>query len=177
MATFKDRIVGAALLNSDIYEEVEADTGALKQAMLVVVLSSIAAGIGVGAVAKGGFSGVVVGLVTALGGWLIWAFLTYIIGAKLLPEAGTRADLGQLLRTIGSSSAPGLLRIFGLIPGFTSPVFFISSLWMFAAMVVAVRQALDYASTLRAVGVCLIGWLFQILLFGAVYYVTGPHAL
>ena len=35
---------------------------------------------------------------------------------------------------------------------------------MLVAMVIAVRQALDYTSTLRAVGVCLIGWLVQVVI-------------
>ena len=46
MASLVDRMIRAAKLDSHLYEEVEADTGAMGQAMLVVVLSSIAAGIG-----------------------------------------------------------------------------------------------------------------------------------
>ena len=78
-----------------------------------------------GAVGKAGVSGAIVGLVTALAGWFIWAFLVYIIGTKLLPEKETSSDMGELLRTIGFSSAPGLVRVFGLIPGLTGIVFFV----------------------------------------------------
>lgn len=177
MASFKDRIIGAAMFKTEVYEEVEADKGATGQAIWVVIISSIAAGIGVGAIGRGGVSGVVVGIVTALAGWFIWAFLTYLIGAKMLPEPGTKADMGQMLRTIGFSSSPGLIRILGVIPGLGSVIFFVSSVWMFAAMVVAVRQALDYTSTLRAGGVCLLGWLIQVLLFGAVYFIAGQRAM
>jgi hypothetical protein len=35
----------------------------------------------------------------------------------------------------------------------------VSRAWMLLAMVVAVRQALDYTSTGRAIAVCLVGWL------------------
>lgn len=177
MASFARRMTGAALMRAEIYEEVEADKSAMGQAVTVVLLSSVAAGIGLGAVTKGGVAGIIVGLLTALAGWLIWAFLTYIIGTRLMADVDTRSDMGELLRTIGFSSSPGLLRIFGVIPGLTGIVFFISSVWMFVAMVVAVRQALDYKSTLRAVGVCFIGWLVQVLLFVVVFALTGRQAL
>ena len=104
--------------------------------------------------------------IVALVGWYIWAYLTYFIGTKLLPEAQTTADHGELLRTIGFSSSPGLIRILGIIPGLTNLVFTVAGIWMLIAMVIAVRQALDYTSTLRAVGVCLIGWIIQIIFLG-----------
>jgi hypothetical protein len=56
------------------------------------------------------------GTLAALLGWLIWAFLTWLIGTKLLPEASTEADIGQLMRTIGFASAPGILRVLGSSP-------------------------------------------------------------
>jgi hypothetical protein len=95
----------------------------------------------------------------------VWAGLTYLIGAKLFPEANTKTDLGEVLRTIGFASAPGVVRAFGVIPGITEGVFLAASVWMLAAMVVAVRQALDYKSTARAVGVCVLGWLIQATVF------------
>jgi hypothetical protein len=162
MTTFGDRIIRAAKLDAQLYEEVEADTGAMGQAMGVVVLSSMAAG--VGSVAIGGFGGILVGTIAALIGWYVWAYLTYFIGTKFLPEPQTEADLGELLRTIGFSSSPGLIRVFGIIPGLAGPLFLVASIWMLVAMVIAVRQALDYESTSRAVGVCVIGWIVQLLI-------------
>ncbi len=162
MADFKDRMIRAARLDASVYEEVEADKTALGQAMGVVVLSSIAAGIG--AIFQLGLTGIIFSIIGALVGWYIWAFLTYWIGTKLLPQPQTKADLGQLLRTIGFSSSPGLIRILGIIPGLLSIVFFVASVWMLIAMVVAVRQALDYTSTGRAVLVCAIGWIIQVLI-------------
>lgn len=159
MAHLKDRMIRAAKLDVDLYEEVEADQGALHQAMLVVVLSSVAAGIG--SFGQGGLGGVLIGTIAAIAGWYIWAYLTYFIGTRLLPEPQTKADHGELLRTIGFSSAPGLIRVLGIIPWLTEIVFHIASIWMLVAMVIAMRQALDYESTWRAVGVCVIGWIVQ----------------
>ena len=163
MTNFLDRMLRAAKLDVNLYEEVEADTGAMRQAMGVVVLSSIAAGIG--SISTGGLGGILMGTIAALIGWFVWAFLTYYIGTKFLPEPQTRADLGELLRTIGFSSSPGLIRVLGIIPGLGGVVFIVASIWMLVAMVIAVRQALDYESTLRAVGVCVIGWIIQALIF------------
>ena len=161
MASMVDRMVRAAKLDPQLYEEVEADKTALGQAMGVVVLASIAGGVGSGRL--GGLTGFFIGTVGALIAWFIWAALTYLIGTRILPERNTRADLGELLRTIGFASSPGLLRVLGLIPGVTGIVFLISGVWMLIAMIIAVRQALDYRSTLRAVGVCVIGWIVQVV--------------
>ncbi len=157
MANIQDRIIRAAKLDAQLYEEVEADREATGQAMAVVVMSALAAGIG--SMESGGPIGLVGGTIVALAGWFIWAFLTYFIGTRLLPEPQTQADYGELLRTIGFASAPGLIRVFGIIPGVAPLLFLVAAIWMLVAMVIAVRQALDYTSTLRAVGVCLIGWL------------------
>ena len=156
-------MIRAAKLDVNLYVEVEADKAAMGQAMGVVVLSSLAAGIG--SISMGVINLIVITIV-ALVGWYIWAYLTYFIGTKLLPEAQTTADHGELLRTIGFSSSPGLIRILGIIPGLTNLVFTVAGIWMLIAMVIAVRQALDYTSTLRAVGVCLIGWIIQIIFLG-----------
>ncbi|MCJ7641858.1 MAG: hypothetical protein MUO29_08205, partial [Desulfobacterales bacterium] len=155
MSTLIDRMVRASKLDARLYEEVETDRGAMGQATGVVVLSSVAAGIG--SVGEGGLTGILLGAVFALIGWSVWAYLTYLIGTKVLPEPETKADPGELLRTIGFSSSPGLIRVLGIIPGLAGIVFIGASVWMLVAMVIAVREALDYRSTLRAIGVCVIG--------------------
>ncbi|MBO1224641.1 MAG: YIP1 family protein [Candidatus Scalindua sediminis] len=173
MGNFINRIIRAAKLDAHLYEEVEADKSAMRQAMLVVVFSGVAAGLG--NISKGGLSGVLLGTIVALAGWYIWAFLIYLIGTKLLPEPQTRSDIGELLRTIGFSSSPGLIRVLGVIPGLEGGVFFmVASIWMLVAMVIAVRQALDYTGTMRAVAVCVIGWIVQVLFIMILFYLfTG----
>lgn len=174
MSNFVGRIIRAAKLDVRLYEEVEADRGALGQALGVVVLSSVAAGLG--SMARGGLGGIFIGAILALIGWYIWAYLTYLIGTKLLPEPQTSANFGELLRTIGFSSSPGLIRLLGIIPGLRGLVFFGASIWMLVAMIIAVRQALDYKSTWRAVGVCLIGWIIQGLILGPLFAILAGSA-
>ena len=171
MADFGNRIIRAAKLDAALYEEVEADKSALGQAMSVVVLSSIAAGIG--SAPKAGLFGMLMGVVAALVGWYIWAYMTYFIGTRLLAEPQTKADHGELLRTIGFSSSPGLIRVLGIIPVMRNIVFPIAAIWMLVAMIIAVRQALDYSSTLRAIGVCAIGWIVQIVMFVLLFSIFG----
>ena len=173
-ATFKDRIIRSAKMDVQVYEEVEADPKASGQAMLVVILSSIAAGIG--SFEKGGVSGIFVIGIADIVGWFIWAYITYFVGTKILPEPQTSSNPGELLRTIGFSRSPGLIRVFGIIPGLVGIVFLASSVWMLVTMVIAVRQALDYRSTLRAVGVCIIGWLIQIVILFLVFLIFGKVA-
>ena len=170
MASFTDRMIRAAK-DVNLYEEVEADKGAMQQAMGVVIISSVAAGIGT--IAMTGIKGLFLGTIVALVGWFIWAFLTFFIGTRLLPEPQTKADYGELLRTIGFSSSPGVLRVLGIIPMLGPIVNFIVGIWMLVAMVIAVRQALDYKSTWRAVGVCLIGWIVQIAIFALFFGLLG----
>jgi len=171
MSNMMNRIIRASKLDVHLYEEVEADTGALGQAMGVVVLSSIAAGIG--GISQAGPSGILMGTIGALAGWVVWAYLTYFIGTKILPEPQTKSHPTELLRTIGFSSSPGFIRLLGIIPGLMGIVFFVASIWMMVAMVIAVRQALDYKSTFRAIGVCLIGWIIQLVILALLFSIAG----
>ena len=165
------RMLRAAILEATLYEEVKADTQATGQATGVVVLSSLAAGLG--CLTNGGSIGFVLMTMMAGMSWYVWAYMTYFIGAKLLPAPQTHATSRTCLRTIGFASAPGVLRLVGIIPEWTGMVFVVALLWMLVAMVVAVRQALDYQSTLRAVGVCAIGWLVHLLAIALVLLLLG----
>jgi hypothetical protein len=162
-----NRILRAAKLDVHLYEEVEADKSAMRQAMLVVILSGIAAG--VGSISQGGALGVALGTIMGLVGWYIWAFIIYFIGTKLLPEPQTKSNVGELLRTIGFASAPGLIRVFGIFPGVEKLVFPVATVWMLVAMIIAVRQALDYKGTVRAVIVCLISLFVQIAILLTIF--------
>lgn len=170
-SSFIERTMGAVKLDVRTFEEVESDPTALAQAIGVVVLSSVAAGIGAAAVE--GVPALIGGVVAALLGWVLWAWLTYFIGTRILPTPQTHADWGQLARTTGFATAPGMIRVVGVVPGLTTVVFFVASVWMLAAFVVAVRQALDYRSTWRAIGVCLIGWLVNVLLLSFLWLLLG----
>ena len=145
-----NRMIGAARLQVSTFEEVEADRSATRQAVLVVIVVAIATGIGS---VEGGIGSLLFGVVAALVGWALWALITYLVGAKLLPTPQTDADWGQLARALAFAQSPGVLKVFGVVPVIGPYLFAIISLWQLVGMVIAVRQALDYHSTGRAVGV------------------------
>jgi len=171
-SVFVNRIIRACKLDISLYEEVEADNSATLQAALVVVLSSLAAGVGALSL---GASNFLMAPILSLISWYIWAYLIYLIGAKFFPEPNTKADHGQLLRTIGFSSAPGLIRVFGFTPELMSITFIGAGIWMLIAMIVAVRQALDYQSTWRAIGVVVIGFLVQAIILVMIMRIFSPN--
>ena len=165
MTTFLARMIGAATFNTRTYEEVEADTHATGHALAVVLLASLGAGVGWIGVEPQRLWAIAVLTMVAVSGWVAWAFLTYAIGTRLLPEPQTRADPGELLRTLGFAQSPGVIRVFALVPGFGPVITGVAAVWTLATMVVAVRQALDYTSTLRAFAVCVTGWMLALAMF------------
>jgi hypothetical protein len=151
-----NRMKGAALLHIDTYEEVEADQTATGQAAGVVALVAIAQAIG--GAGEGGF-GIFAGVLSALLGWLLWAGITYLIGAKLF---GGIATWGELLRTIGFAQTPGVLHVLGIIPVLGGIIRFGVTIWVLIAGIIAIRQALDI-STGKAILTAVLGWLVIIL--------------
>jgi hypothetical protein len=170
------RALGAAVLDRSVYEGIEHDPAATRQALLVVIGSSLAAGIG-----ASGWSGprplsLVAVAALSLVSWLAWALIIQQIGGRYLAESETHVDLRELLRTIGFAASPGFLQVFAWIPSVTTSVFIVSWVWMFAAMTVAVRQALDFRSLGRALAVCGLALglvLAMAIIFGLLF---GPAA-
>ena len=109
------RMIAAARLDTAIYEEVEADSSAILQAMAVVVLVALATGIGT--LRTGGLVGLVVGIPVSIGLCALWAWITHLIGTTILKTAETAANWGQLARTLGFAQSPGILKVVGFIPG------------------------------------------------------------
>ncbi|WP_428311994.1 YIP1 family protein [Hydrocarboniphaga sp.] len=166
MSSFTQRMLGAARLDVPTIEEVESDRSATGQALGVVVLSSFAAGIG--GLFYFGLGTILSGVLGAVIGWALWAALIWLIGTKMLAEPQTRSDWAEIARTTGFAQSPGLLRVFGFIPVIGWVVMAVANIWMLIAMIVAVRQALDYRDTWRAIVVVLIGWVLNLILFAAI---------
>ncbi len=163
------RMIRAAKLEVNLYEEVEADSAATSQALIAVIVVSLASGIGTGIAglgAMGGlgfFWGLLIGLAASLAGWLAWAYLSYILGTTIFKGPKTSATWGELLRTIGFAHSPGVLRIFSFVPFIGGVITFGASIWFLIAGVIGVRQALDF-STGRAIATCIVGWLIYMVL-------------
>ena len=172
-----DRMLGAARLSVDTYEEVERDRGATGQALIVVILVTIASV--VGGMLSGEevdvLRGLVVGIIRGVASWALWALFTWLIGATLLKTEDTEADWGQLARGTGFAQTPGLLNVISFLPGIGILISLLTFVWTFAGMVVAVRQSLDYTSTMRAIFVILLAFIPVLIMNAIVFALTGGN--
>lgn len=177
MASFGDRVVGAMKLSPATFQEVENDSTAMGQAVGVIVLAAVASGIGT--IWFTGIGGIVMGVLRALVGYLVWTTIVWLIGTKVMPEPATKADFPETFRVVGFAAAPGLLSvltIIGIIPVLgwllAALIGLLILIWTIAAMVVAVRVVLDYSSTGKAAIVVVIGAIAYIVISAIL---TGPR--
>lgn len=159
MASFQDRVIGAMRLQPATFEEVEHDATATPQAAMVVAAVAVA-GI-IASIRYMSVSTAVMLVIFQLIGWAIGSFVVLLVGTKLFPGKNTEADLGQMLRTMGFAQSAGLFNVLGIIPFLGWLIRFAVAIWVLVAMVVAVRQALDYDDTMKAVIVCLVAWVIM----------------
>ena len=155
---FFNRVYRSIKIDPDVYDEVQKDKNATLSAAIVVVISSLAAGM---AAKQLGASSFILAPILSLVSWFVWAYIVYFVGVKLFPDAKTKTSHAALLRAIGFSSAPGIIRVFGFTPELMTVTFIGSALWMLACMVVAVRQTLNFKSLWKALGVVIMSWFVQ----------------
>lgn len=169
MASFQDRAIGAIRLQASTFEEIEHDTTATSQAAVVVAVVSAARGLA--SLSTFGVGSVVSTVVLGLLGWVIGSVALLLVGTKLLPGKNTEADMGQMLRTLGFAQAAGVASVFGTVPFLGVFVSLVANVWILVAMVIAVRQALDYDDTLRAVITCVVAWVLMVavVIVGALF--------
>ena len=154
-----ERMMRAARLDSNLYEEVEADLNATSQAATVVGIVALCGGIGQGiATAMGGQTGLAIvafigGVLAAFIGWIAWSYITYFIGTSLFKGQATP---GELLRTVGFAQTPGVLNILAFVPIVNIVVGLVAGIWALIAGIIALRQALDI-STGQAIITAIIG--------------------
>lgn len=161
MASFGERVVGAMSLKASTFQEIEQDPAAMGQAVGVIVLAAVSAGIG--NLFYGGLTGIVAGVVTSLIAYGVWAVVVWLIGTKVMPDPATKADFPETFRTIGFAAAPGIFGIITVIPILGWLIMAVIWVWQIAAMVIAVREVLDYTDTVKAVIVVVIGFVAQLI--------------
>jgi Yip1 domain len=168
-----DRMIGAARLDPNTYENIEHDTNATGQAATVVIIAAIAAGIGsLGGERAYGLGNFIWGVISALVGWFIFAALVYFVGTKLLPSPTTSSTMGEVLRTLGFAETPAILAVFGFIPVFGGLIAFIASIWVLVTAIVAIRQSLE-VSTGRAVAIGIIAFLIPLIILAIIGAAIG----
>ena len=169
ISVFFNRVFRSIKIDPDVYDEVQKDKNATLSAAFVVVISSLAAGI---AAKQVGASSFIFAPILSLLSWFVWAYIVYFVGVKLFPDPKTKTTHAALLRAIGFSSAPGIIRVFGFTPELMTVTFIGSALWMLACMVVAVRQTLNFKSLWKALGVVIMSWFVQAFLLISILSLT-----
>ena len=165
------RAVRAAKLDVALYEEVAGEKQALKQAACVVLVSALAAGLVT--VPKFGISSIVITAILGLIAWVLWVGLNYFVGMRFFPEPGSQVNLGRLLRTIGFSNAPGIIRVLAIFPDSQRLVSSFAAAWMLVAMAIAVKAAFNYKNIWKAVGVCVVSFLILIFFVSFMFILAG----
>ena len=166
---FLNRIFRSVKIDPEVFNEVQKDKNATISAAVVVVLSSSAAGIGAASL---GASNFILAPIFSLVSWFVWAYIVYFVGVKLFPDPKTKTTQFALLRAIGFSSAPGIIRIFGFNEDLMTVTFIGSAFWMLVCMIVAVKETLNYKSLWKAFGVVIISWFVQAFILLAILSVT-----
>ena len=79
-----NRVMRAALLDKDFYKEAEADTRLTQEALLVVIIVSIAAGSGyfvgnlVGGKIGAAILALIISVIVSIANYYIWAYVTHL---------------------------------------------------------------------------------------------------
>ena len=168
--SFVNRMIGAARLDIPTYEEIEHDEKATSSALLVVVLSAIAGGIGS---SRGdGLSGLIGGIFSSVVFWAVFAVVAFFVGTRLLSAPGMNVSIGQILRSLGFGYTPLLLSVFGFIPILGWLLVAVGFLWFLATATVGLRQALD-VSTGRAIGTAVVSFIPAVIIAGIILAIFG----
>lgn len=167
------RFIGVLALDSGTFEEIEADHRAGMQSVAVVMLVCLAGGLAAIGLGSAGVPGFAAGVVVALGAWLVWATSITTLGTVVLAEPATKSELNEILRVLGFAAAPGVFIAFAALQPVAAPVVVVVTAWTIAASVIAVRQALDFRSTWRAIAVCIAAGLLSLVVVWSVLMTWG----
>lgn len=139
------RMIRAAMLDAQVFEEVEHDPTKDQEALMAVLFVALVNGIlsfPISLIFGHGFVNsvfsLVFGVVWTVIGYYLYAYLAFYIGTSLFQG---QADFGELRRVLGYAYAPAIL---SWIPCLG---FLVAAVWSFVAGVIAIRQALDVDTT------------------------------
>ena len=177
--TFAERVVGALKLDANTFEDIERDTTAMGQAVGIIALAAAASSLG--SIWYLGFGRILAAVLISICAYLLWAVLIWVVGTKLMPDPGTKADFAETFRVIAFAAAPGIFFAVGIVPILGTFIAWLLKpiiwLWSMAAMVVATRQVLDYTETFKAVIVVLIGFVVYLVFWGTMMMLAFGAAL
>src|SRR5262252_2094590 len=154
MADLTGRMIGAMQADVKTLSEIEADPNAFTQAIIVIVIAGVASLIG--NIFRHGIGLGIVSLISSLLMYFLFALFVFLIGTKVMPEPSTKSDFNETFRTVGFAASPGVFSVLAIIPFLGPLISFVIWIWSLVIGVIAVREALDYSNTGRAIIVCLV---------------------
>ena len=163
MATLAQRMIGAMQADVKTFQEIEADTSAMGQAVTVIVIAGVSALIG--NIFRVGLVGGIVNMIVSLAGYAVFALLVVVIGTKVMPEPSTKADFSEAFRVIGFAASPGVFSVLAIIPILGYVISFAIGIWSLVIAVIATREVLDYSNTGRAIIVCILAFVVVLVIW------------
>lgn len=168
------RMIAVVQLKKSVYEEVKADKSATLQAMMVVVLAYLLSSIArsflpVESDQEQSTTVIIIGLFMTLLMWALLIFIAHFVGTRLFPSSNTKAGWGELARTLGFAQSAKVLQVFVLVPALGPIIYFAAEIWVLVAIVIAIRQALDYTSTWLAVLVTIVSYIPAFIITSLIY--------
>ena len=127
---------------------------------LIMILDGVAGAVAANTVIK-----------TAIGMSGLTAILIYVLGVKIFPDKQTKVSFKKVLTAVGFAHAPGLLRFFAVTPELMIPIIFLTQFWIFAALIISIRQILNFKSNLKSFGIVFLS--FLIIVFMSISFVMS----
>ena len=184
-----DRMFRAAMLDPLVFDEIKEDRNATTQAVQVVIIIAV---IGVisslvqtlnstveSAVQSDAITTIATSAATAVVGWLLWAFLAYLLGTAVFGGTGSYVEM---LRAIGFAQSPSVISILS-VPLVFVPVAgavlggllgLAAAVWVLIVDVIATRQTLGI-STGKATIITVIVSIVMVVSFVAITFALFPE--
>ena len=165
------RMLRVIRLDITIFEEVITDPKTQGHGYWIVAILAMATGYGM--FSRAGGTAVNIGLAVTFFSWYVWAFTVYFAGTRMFQAEPSRIDRKTVLRVMAFACAPGVLRIFGVIPKMTLIIFLITSAWIIFIGANGIKHIFKLEKMGPALLLCTATWLvvlflqmfFMILLF------------
>jgi hypothetical protein len=165
-----DNVRRAVTFDRTFYQEAATQERYQKQALTVVVVVALLAGIGsfLGGIITLNFLGAIVGLalgvLLAIVGYYIWAYVVQFVGKQFFQGQATAP---QLLRTLGYAYAPQALGVLGFIPCIGWAISLAGALWSLGCGYFAVRETEQFSDG-KAILTVLIGWVIVMVVVAVI---------
>lgn len=159
------RAISAALLDRRTFRDISEDTFASAQVYALVGAAAIASAIG--SIDEPGEA--VSNAVLVVAGWAIYAHVAWFMRTFLFDSVYAEAGRQEMLRVVGISYGPALLRVFAIVPGIGGVIWLASTIWLLVAIAVGLKTTLAFENYWPAAGILVAGIILNTTLSAIVF--------